>query len=184
MRRAVVVVTLLLVLGHVAEAGPKRRQTARLLSGASAGVSAAVVASGFMFARDGHPFNKPVLYTGLGLLAVTPSAGELYSAQYLTWGMGIRAAGAGFALWVLQNEVDKVRCDSTNAVETCEELSENAAPLLGVAAIIFIGGTWYDILDAGDAADRYNARHGFTVTPTAVRGPQGLAPGLALSATF
>jgi hypothetical protein len=44
----------------------------------------------------------------------------------------------------------------------------------------------YDVLDAADAADRYNAKHGFTVAPSpaVLRGPNGLAPGLALTGTF
>lgn len=185
MRRAVIVLALLWMCSS-AIAGPKKRQVARLLSGAAAGVSGAVVLGGFLLADTGDAFNKPVLYTGLGLLAITPSAGELYANQYLTIGMGIRVVGAGLAYWTLQSQTELYTCElaTMRNGEQCEELTENAAPLLGIAAIIYIGGTWYDILDAGDAADRYNARNGFTAMPTALAAPHGLVPGLAVGGTF
>jgi hypothetical protein len=40
------------------------------------------------------------------------------------------------------------------------------------------------VLDAADAADRFNARHGYTVVPVPLRGPNGMAPGLVLSGSF
>lgn len=172
-----------------AEAGPKNRRTARLLSGVAASVSGGVVLTGFMLARDSKPFNAPVLYTGVGLLAVTPSLGEFYAGQYLTIGMGIRAAGAGFAVYTLERFTRLAKCPTAPSSDPpeCEIFTEEAYPLLGIAAIAFIGGVWYDVLDAADAADRYNTKHGFsaTATPTVLRGTSGaIAPGLALSGTF
>lgn len=169
-----------------AEAGPKDRKLARILSGTAASVSGGVVLTGFMLARDGDAFNTPVLYTGLGMLMVTPSLGEFYAGQYLTWGMGVRAVATGFALYTLENYTYAVRCPAASGLEgfDCTNLEEAAYPLLGIAAIAFIGGVWYDVLDAGDAVDRYNKRNGFTVAPTALRGPTALAPGLVLSTTF
>jgi hypothetical protein len=184
MRRAAVLV-MMVALTHLAEAGPKKRDTARILSGSAAALSGVVVGAGFMTAEDGHPFNKPVLYTGIGLLAITPSAGELYAGQYVTIGMGIRVVGAAFASWIFSSHVESVVCDNgTSSADKCEQLDDTAPPLLGVAAIIYIGGIWYDVLDAGDAADRYNTSHGYALTPTALRGPQGMAPGLALTGSF
>ena len=58
-----------------------------------------------------------------------------------------------------------------------------ALSVLGLAAIGFIGGVWYDALDADDAVDRYNQRHNIGVTPM-VPTSSGLAPGMSLSGTF
>lgn len=184
MRRALAVLAVLAV-SSTAHAGKKSRQTARLASGISASVAGAVTLGGFVFAQDSKPFNEPLLYTGLGLLLVGPSAGEFYAGQYLTIGMGVRAAATGLAVWTLRTQTKIVTCDDSTAInQECTGFVENAAPLLGVAAIIFIGGVWYDVLDAPDAADRYNKKHGFTATPTALVGPQGLVPGVALSGSF
>jgi hypothetical protein len=56
--------------------------------------------------------------------------------------------------------------------------------MLGLAGIAFVGGVWYDALDAGDAADRYNRRHGYAVTPTLQQTAQGLMPGVTISGYF
>jgi len=144
------------------------------------------VLAGFLFAQDGHPFNEPVLYTGLGLLFVTPSAGEFYAGQYLTYGLAIRAAATALAVYTLQTQTKAITCAEALSSDApkCRGFTENAYPLMGVAAIAFIGGVWFDVLDAGEAADRYNRDHGFSTTPTALRGPHGLVPGLAFSGTF
>jgi hypothetical protein len=174
--------------GGPAHAGPKNRQVARLSSGIAASVSGGVVASGFLFAKQGDAFNAPVLYTGIGLLLVTPSAGEFYAGQYLTIGMAVRAAAAGFAIWVLNKYTQPAKCPTATAADPpeCTIFTEGAYPLMGVASIAFIGGVWYDVLDAADAADRYNTKHGFSATPapTVMRGPHGLAPGIALTGSF
>ena len=185
MRSLAVALVLVASLGH-AEAGPKNRQTARVLSGASAGVAGAVTLAGFLTTPEGEAFNEPVLFSGIGLLMVAPSAGEFYSGQYLTYGMAVRAAATGLAVYTLETQTRAVRCDEVGASHEleCESFTRNAYPLLGIAAIAFIGGVWYDTLDAADSADRYNARHGFTVTPTVMPGPQGLAPGLSLGGAF
>jgi len=184
MRRTAVSFALALLCA-TAHAGPKDRQVARLASGITAGVSGIVAATGFATGQDGDAFNAPILYTGIGMLAIGPSAGEFYAGQYLTIGMGVRAAGAGLALWTLQAQTKEITCDNaTNADQKCTGYKENAIPLLGVAAIIFIGGIWYDVLDAGDAADRYNKKHGYTVTPTVVPTSSGAAPGLSLTGSF
>lgn len=184
MRRVAASLVLLALCGS-AQAGPKSRQTARLASGISSAVAGGVTLGGFVFAPDSKPFNKPVLYTGVGLLLVAPSAGQFYSGQYLTIGMGIRAAATGLAIYTLQTQTKTIVCDDAqSSADLCEGFTDNAAPILGVAAIAFIGGVWYDALDAADAADRYNRKHGYTVTPTALVAPQGMVPGLAITGSW
>lgn len=187
MRRLVVLVGLsVLLLTATAHADKKDPFKAKVMSGVAAAVSGGVVLTGFMLQKDGDPFNAPVLYTGLGLLAITPSLGEFYSGQYLTIGMGVRAAAAGFAVYVVNEYTRLAKCplDPPSEPPKCNIFTEAAYPLLGVAAIGFIGGVWYDVLDASDAADRYNRKHGFTVVPAAMPGPQGTTPGVIVSGTF
>jgi hypothetical protein len=163
----------------------KKRKTATLLSAVSSGVSGGVVVAGFLAAEDSTRINEPVMYTGIGMLFVTPSLGEFYAEQYLTWGMGVRLLASGLAVYALQTQTKEALCDDATSSDgpTCEVFSEGAYPLLGIAAIGFIGGVFYDVLDAGDAADRYNAKLGLRVTP-AVPTAGGAAPGLSLSGTF
>lgn len=179
-------VLVVLVFCATANAAPKDRKTATIISASSASVAGAVTLAGFVTAPEGEAFNEPVLYTGVGLLAIAPSFGEFYAGQYLTLGMGIRAAATGLAIYTLNTQTKAVICDQVGANHdlNCESFTENAYPLLGISAIAFIGGVWYDALDAGDAADRYNSKHGFTVAPTTLPGPQGLAPGLVVSGQF
>jgi hypothetical protein len=185
MRRIVLVVAFLLV-SSVAYAGPRHRQTARVMSGSAAAVAGAVTLAGFVSTPEGEVFNRPVLYSGIGMLFVAPSLGEFYSGQYLTWGMGARALATGLAVYTLQSQVEPVVCDNIGANKdlACTSFKENAYPMLGIAAIAFVGGVWYDVLDAADSADRYNARHGYSVVPAPLQGPGGMAPGLVLTGSF
>ena len=183
-----VVLTLSLVLASAVSStahAEKSRQTAQLLSGVGASVSGAVVLGGFMFAPDSKRINEPVMYTGIGMLFVTPSLGEFYAGEYLTIGMGVRALAAGLAVYTLETQTKLATCDDalSSTDPPCEIFTEGAYPLLGIAAIGFIGGVWYDALDAGDAVDRWNRRHGLSVTP-GVPTASGPAPGLTLSGRF
>jgi hypothetical protein len=187
MSRFTVLLGLCVLLSSSAAHADKKNPTkAKIMSGVAAAVSGSVVLTGFMLQKDGDPFNAPVLYTGLGLLAITPSIGEFYSGQYLTIGMGVRAAAAGFAIYVVNNYTRLAKCPLAPPSDPpeCDIFTEGAYPLLGVAAIGFIGGVWYDVLDAGDAAERYNRKHGFSVTPTVMPAPQGPTPGMMFSGTF
>jgi hypothetical protein len=163
----------------------KDRKTAVVLSAASAGVSGAVVIAGFVTAPNAERINPPVMYTGLGLLFVTPSLGEFYAGEYITLGMGVRALATGLAVYTLDSQTKLATCDNApnSSAPKCEVFTEHAYPLLGVAAIAFVGGVWYDVLDASDAVDRYNRARGLSVTP-AVATPSGLAPGLSLAGSF
>ena len=151
----------------VAHADDKSPDTAKYLSGGGAAVSGAILLAAFVGAPAGHPFNTPLLYTGLATAAVAPSLGEFYAGEWFTPGMGIRIAAAGLAVYAMQNEQETVTCDTlAMAGQTCKQLKGAGVALIGVAAIGFIGGMWYDALDAGDAVDRWRARHGVYVAPT------------------
>jgi hypothetical protein len=183
MRR--VIVTLFLLLACATAHAEKNPKTATLLSALGSGVSGAVVVAGFVTAPNAERINEPVMYTGIGMLFVTPSLGQIYAEQYLTWGMGIRLLASGLAVYTLETQTKLATCDlaPSSQAPKCEVFTEGAYPLLGIAAIGFIGGVWYDVLDAGDAVERYNNKHNFKVTP-AVPTPNGLAPGMTLSGTF
>ena len=147
----------------------KSPDTAKYLSGGASAVSGAVLLYAFLEPPLGQPFNRPVLYTGLGLAAITPSLGEFYAGEYITPGLGIRIAAAGLAVYAMQNETEKVTCDTASSFSDpkCTQLKGAGIALVGVAAIGFIGGMWYDALDAGDAVGRWRKRHNIVVAPTA-----------------
>lgn len=183
MRR--VIVTLSLLAWCATAHAEKDEQTATLLSAVGAGVSGAVIVAGFVTAPNAERINEPVMYTGIGMLFLTPSLGELYAAQPLTWGMGIRLLASGLAVYTLQTQTTFTTCDDATSSQApkCEVFNSNAYPMLGIAAIGFIGGVWYDVLDAGDAVERYNKKHNLSIAP-AVPTSSGAAPGLTLSGTF
>jgi hypothetical protein len=183
MRRALVI--LFILLACATAHAEKKRKTATMLSAVGASAAGAVVVAGFVSAPSSNRINDPVMYTGIGLLSVTPSLGQFYAGQYLTIGMGVRAVAAAFAVYTLETQTTLATCDDalSSNEPPCEIFTEYAYPLLGLAAIGFVGGVWYDVLDAGDAADRWNKRHGFSVTP-GVPTAYGPAPGLTLSGVF
>ena len=164
MRKAVLFVLLACATAHA----DKSRETAKYLSGGASAVSGAVLLFGFLDAPKGEVFDTPVLYTGLGLAAVTPSLGEYYAGEWFTPGLAIRVASAGLAVYAIQNEQELVRCDTASSASQpmCKELKGAGIAMIGVAAIGFVGGMWYDALDAGDAVDRWRSRHGIVVAPT------------------
>ena len=159
----------------------KSPETAKYLSGGASAVSGAVLLAGFLAAPQGEAFNEPLLYTGLALATVTPSLGEFYAGEWFTPGMGIRIASAGVAVYAIQNEKETVRCDtaSSSSQPMCEKLKGAGIALVGLAAIGFVGGMWYDALDAGDAVNRWRSRHGIIVAPTV-----GPVTGVSLAGSF
>ena len=149
-----------------AHADDKSEDTAKYLSGGGAAVSGAILLAAFLDPPLGQPYNAPLLYTGLATAAITPSLGELYAGEWFTPGMGIRIAAAGLAVFAVQNEMDTVTCDTASmSGQTCHQLKGAGVALMGVAAIGFIGGMWYDALDAGDAVRRWRSRHGIMIAP-------------------
>jgi hypothetical protein len=183
MRRLVVV---LVVLAAVAPAHAERkRQTAQILSGAGTAVSSTLILSGFLFAKDGYPIDKPLMYSGLVSAAIAPSLGEFYAGQYITYGMAARVLAAGLATYALTHFNETTTCDNATMTGTmCTSIEGAGLALLGVSAIAFIGGMAYDVDDAGPAVDRYNRGHGLVIAPAPMPTPTGPAPGLWIGGTF
>lgn len=174
------IVALVLALAGPAHA-EKNRDVAQYLSVGGTVASSALVLGGFMFPDRGKVFNEPLMYTGLGTSLVTPSLGEYYSGQYLTWGMGIRALAVGLAIVGLER-TQTVRCDNS-ANQNCDALTGSGYAIVGMAAIAYVGGAVLDCEDAPVAADNYNSTH-YLITPTIVPTPSGAAPGVYFSATY
>lgn len=174
-------VVLFVLLACATAHADKSRDTAKYLSGGASAVSGAVLLVGFLDAPMGEVFNTPVLYTGLAMATVTPSLGEFYAGEWFTPGMGIRLASAGLAVYAIQNEQQEVRCDTASSASQpmCKQLKGAGIALIGVATIGFVGGMWYDALDAGDAVDRWRARNNIALTPTV-----GPVTGLSIAGTF
>lgn len=177
------VVTVAIVLALASPAHADRdRDLAQYLSVGGTAASSLLVLGGFMFPDEGKVFNEPLLYSGLGTSLVTPSIGEYYSGQYLTWGMGIRAVAVGLALIGLQR-TQPVRCDNATSDQNCDQLTGSGFAIIGLAAIAYVGGAALDCEDAPDAADHYNRVH-FGLAPTVMPTPSGVAPGLYFSLTY
>ena len=165
--------------------GPKSEQTAQIMAGVGTGVSSALILAAFLDENADQPFNKPLMYTGLATAAVTPSLGQFYAGEYFTIGMAARAVGAGIATYALTHYTKISTGDNaTMAGSMCKVLDSGAYPLLGLAAIAFVGGMAYDVGDAGPAVHRWNERHNFTIAPTVVPAPNGPAPGLSMFGQF
>ena len=77
--------------------GPKKLNTAYLLSGVGVGVSSALFLTSFFVGKQVGDVNMPVLFAGLGSGMITPQLGQIYAGNYLTWGLAIRLAGG--AAW-------------------------------------------------------------------------------------
>jgi hypothetical protein len=176
-------IILLLALAAPAHAG-KRRETAQYLSAGGAIVSSGLVLGSFLLGRHDATVNEPMFYTGLGTSLVTPSLGQIYAGQYVTWGMGIRALAAGLAIVAITTQTEHVACIGAQAGSTgCTELTGTGVALAGAFAIAYIGGTALDVMDAPDAVDRYNHSH-VMVMPAVLPTPKGAAAGLYFSATY
>ena len=164
-----------------AEPRKKSRTVAQAASGIGAGVSGALVLTSVFTGSSIGTINMPLLYTGLGLSTLAPSAGEWYAGEWLTWGMGVRAIAGATAIIVTQTQTETTTSPTTGQPTT--SLSGGGVALLALVAIAYVGGMAYDVMDAGDAVDRYNRAHGFTfdVTPTVMTTPSGTTPMLQLT---
>jgi hypothetical protein len=180
MSRALAVAALLATTGVHAEPHMKSRTRAQTLSAIGAGVSGAIVLTSVFTGSSLGTVNMPLLYTGLGVSVLAPSAGEWYAGEWLTWGMGVRAIAGATAIVVTQTQTQTQTCAASGL--PCTSLSGGGVALLGIIAIAYVGGMAYDVIDAGDAVDRYNRAHGFTfdVTPTVMTTPSGTVPMLQL----
>ena len=120
---------------------------------------------------------------GLGAVLVAPSVGLWYAHDYWTRGLAFRIAGVTLSSLPLA----AIAMCSANREDGCEA---DPAVILGTALSLVVGlgttlvGIALDLSDAADATRAYNRRHGWTVTPAAVQGARGVAPGLAISGGF
>ncbi len=186
MRRAAALAGLLATLGLTApaEAGPRKKSTAQLLAGAGVGASSALFLSAFLMSPENADVNMPLLYAGLSTGVLTPSLGHFYVGDYLTVGMGIRAAAAALATYAVLEYRINVRCPGVMFDVSCTSLEHEAIGLLGIAAIAFVGGAAYDLKALPDAVHRYNADHGFATTPIIIPASGGPVPGVGVVGYF
>lgn len=184
--RSVALIAVLVAAAPAAHAeGPKSEQTAQLLAGVGTGVSSALILAGFLDSDSSHPFNKPLMYSGLVGAAITPSLGQFYAGEYVTIGMAARVVGAGLATYGLTHYTKTTTCDDAHGAGTmCTSLDSGAYPLLGLAAIAFVGGMAYDVGDAAPAVKRWNDRHNVTVAPTIIPSASGPTSGLSIAGSF
>ncbi|CAN5906523.1 hypothetical protein BH11MYX2_BH11MYX2_30930 [soil metagenome] len=157
--------------------GPKKLETAYLLSGIGVGASSALFISSFFVGKRVGDVNMPVLFAGLGTGMITPQLGQIYAGHYITWGLGIRLAAAGLVTYAVVEQSEDTRC-SSQAFAVCRSLKSDSYPLLGLAAIAYIGGAAWEFTTMPDAVDDYNKRAtgllGISPTPMG-RGGYGLA---------
>jgi hypothetical protein len=166
------IVAATLAAARPAAADGHRKKIATTLSAVGVGVSGAIVLSSFLVGDTGV-VDRPVFAVGMATSVITPSLGEFYAHQYLTIGEGLRLGGAAVALFAISRTHD-VGCDGSQpGTATCTALDGSGVALLGVAAIAFVAGAAYDVIDAPDAVDRYDWR--ITLGPMRVPGGGGLA---------
>jgi hypothetical protein len=176
--RVSLIVAILLACGTArADDLEHKRNVAQALSGVGVGVSAGFLTAAFLTDRGGV-INVPLFATGLATSAITPSLGELYAGQWLTWGMAVRAGAAGLMI-LGAYDTETVRCDTGPIGSMCTTLSSSAIPILGIAAVAYVGGAAYDVIDAPDAVDR-KSRERFVLAPIVI--PRG--GGIGLSGSF
>lgn len=185
MTRALAILVVLGLAGgtaHAQLAAPayhrKSHDIAKVLSGGGAGVSTALLLTSFVLTDPHNPYNAPLFYTGAATSLVTPSLGELYAGEYLTWGEAVRAGGIALGI-VGALQKHNVSCLGQTDDNTCTEVTTGGVALLSIGLIAYIGGAFYDILDAPDAVDRYNykARRSVQLTPGPMMSPSGGPPG-------
>lgn len=174
---AAFLVAALCVASSTAHADDKNPNTAIALSGVGAGVSSALIVASFFTANDYSDINVPMLEIGLGTSLITPSLGQWYAHDWLTPGMGIRVGAAALATVAVATEERTLPCNADPTMN-CHTLKGTGLALLGIAAIAYIGGTAWDVADAGDAVVRYNHRQlTYSLAPIMVHGGAGLAVG-------
>jgi hypothetical protein len=152
-----------------ADADVHRRKIATALSGIGVAVSSGLILSSF-FVNIGQVDNT-LLYIGIGTSIITPSLGEYYAHQWLTVGEGIRVGGGALAI-LGANQTEQTTCNNGQA-GTCTSLTGLGVALLGIGAIAYVGGAAYDVLDAGNAVDRYDLR--VSVVPMPLPSGAGVA---------
>jgi len=131
-----------------------------------------------MFVVGAKTNSDQLVVAGLLSSAITPSIGEWYAGEYLTWGMGIRAAGASMAI---------VGFAEAFCFDDCQ--GKNQSPgeaLFAIGAIGYGAGMIYDIVHAPAAAKKHNDRQRakLMVTPAAYPTSTGPVPGVMVGGSF
>jgi hypothetical protein len=163
--------TALVLVASLATAhAEKSVRTAQVLSGVGTGVSSGLFLAAFLTGDKEGSVNHPVLYTAIGTSVITPSLG---AGQYVTVGSVIRVLAGGLAIYAVTAQTETVRC-ATIEFSECKELTGTATVLLGIAALAFVGGAAYDVMDADDAVKRYNARTRMALVPAVTPESAGL----------
>ncbi len=167
----------------VAQAKPRKLNTAYALSGVGTGVSLGLIAGAFLLPSHSGDINLPMLYTGLATSVVTPSLGNWYAGRWFTVGMGIRVVAGSLATYVAITQRDEVQCGGATP-EFCRRLSNTGVTLLGIAGIVYVGGAAYDFKTLQGDVDAYNAKHSFQWAPTVTPAPTGTGAVLGIGGTF
>ena len=193
MKRALILAALLASTTAAHAGGRARSRTvAQVLAGVGTGLSAGLTLTSVLINKYDETANTPMLIVGLSTSVITPSLGQIYAGDYLTWGMTIRAvSGAMIAIGALGFTAHKHCLEQgpmgTFVDTTCAELTQQSVVIMGLGAIGYIGGVAWDVLDTGDAVDRYNRTQGVYVAPTAsvIHTPTGHdVPMVGLVGTF
>ncbi len=131
-----------------------------------------------MFAIGAKTNSDQLVTAGLLSSALTPSIGEWYAGEYLTWGMGIRAASASIAL---------VGIAEAFCFDDCQGKDQSSGEaLFALGAIGYGAGMIYDIVHAPAAARKHNDRQRarLMITPAAYPTSIGPVPGVMVGGSF
>ncbi len=173
MKLLVAAVLLAAATAHAEPQPMKSRAVGQALAGVGTAVSSGLVLASLFLNNYDEVANAPLLITGLATSIVTPSLGQYYAHDYLTWGMAGRVvAGAMIAFGAFEMTSTK-RCQQSGTESQCSGLTQQGIVVIGLGAIGYVGAVAYDINDTADAVDRYNAKHGIYMTPSV-----GMARGL------
>ena len=119
-----------------------------------------------------HNWGNGLMVTGLMSTALTPDFGHWYAHEYLTAGLGLRAAGLlvmGIgSLHVCGPDANEYGCDS----------SPNTG-LIAVGVLVYAAGVVHSIATAPRDVRKYNRNHTVTAVPTLVRAGSSTTFGVA-----
>ena len=153
-------------------AEPKSRDTAFLLSAGGTLASAALVAIG------AGTNNGALAGAGLVSSLFTPSAGHIYAGRLGSPGLVLRLVSTGVAVAGFKEVLECLGPSPCNN-------DRRAEYLLLAAGFGYVSGTLWDMVTAGDAADRYNERLQLRVTPAVITtASSGPAVGLGIGGSF